>query len=110
MNAETKVEPKVIWQTDQIQIERYEKEIQKLKAREAEHEKKNLLLEKSLWASQRTSKEVSERENMLQISSEAEETKMKSKIKSLEAQIAQYKENIEDMKNQHDDHIQELND
>lgn len=35
---------------------------------------------------------------------------MKSKIKSLETQITQYKENMEDMKNQHDDHIQELND
>ena len=47
---------------------------------------------------------------MLQMSSEAEETKMKSKIKSLETQISQYKENMEDMKNQHDDHAQELND
>ena len=84
--------------------------IEELKAKEAEQEKKNLLLEKSLWASQRASKESSAREKMLQMSSEAEETKMKSKIRGLETQISQYKENMEDMKNQHDDHAQELND
>ena len=44
------------------------------------------------------------------MSAEAEESKMKSKIRSLETQVAQYKENMEDQKNQHDDHIQELND
>jgi hypothetical protein len=93
-----------------IQIERYQKTIAELKAKEADQEKKNLLLEKSLWASQRASKESSAREKMLQMSSEAEETKMKSKIRGLETQISQYKENMEDMKNQHDDHAQELND
>ena len=65
MKAETKLEPIIIRQTDQIQIERYEKEIAELKAREAEQEKKNLLLEKSLWASQRNCKEVTAREKML---------------------------------------------
>ena len=33
------------------------------------------------------------------MSQEAEDTKIKSKIKSLETQITQYKENMEDMKN-----------
>ena len=65
MKAETKLEPIIIRQTDQIQIERYEKEIADLKAREAEQEKKNLLLEKSLWACQRNCKEVTAREKML---------------------------------------------
>lgn len=58
--------------------------IEELKAKEAEQEKKNLLLERSLWASQKAAKETSAREQMLQMSSEAEETKMKSKIRSLE--------------------------
>ena len=71
-----------------MEIERMQKVIAELRAKEADQEKKNLLLEKSLWASQRASKEASAREKMLQMSSEAEETKMKSKIKSLETQIS----------------------
>ena len=58
-----------------------------------------MLLEKSLWASQRSSKEANAREKMNVMSWEAEETKMKSKIRSLETQVSQYKENMEDMKN-----------
>ena len=41
---------------------------------------------------------------------EAEETKMKSKIRTLETKVAQLKENEEDMKNRQEDQIQELND
>ena len=60
-------------------------------------------MEKSLWASQRSSKEALAREKMSVVQWEAEETKMKSKIKSLETQVAQLKENEEEMKNRHEE-------
>ena len=62
-----------------------------------------MLLEKSLWASQRSSKEANARVKMDVMSWEAEESKMKSKIRTLETQVGVYKENMEDMKNAHDD-------
>ena len=55
-----------------------------MKQKESEQDKKNFLLEKSLWAAQRASKEANGREKMSVMQWESEETKMKSKIKSLE--------------------------
>ena len=68
-----------------------------------DQEKKNLLLEKSLWAAQRQSKEANAREKMTVMQFEAEETKMKSKMKSLETKVSHLKENEEDLKNRHED-------
>ena len=41
---------------------------------------------------------------------DSEETKMKSKIKSLETQVGQLKENEEELKNRHEEQVQDLND